>query len=128
LEQAAAAASGGDFLDSLNGTATDLIAFISKHAFVEPRDAQRMLTTNVKTFGTDAMMEAYSVTIANMGGQFISAPYKYLIETARRIKTSGKVPQAGRVSAAAEMTAKRERIRKHAEEAADAFERQRGRQ
>lgn len=127
LEQDAARASGGGYLDALNGTASDMVAFISKHAFVEPIDAQRMLTTNVKTFGTDAMMEAYSVTLANMGSSFISAPYKYLIETARRIKTSGK-SQAVRSNPASEMAAKRERIKQHALEAAEAFERQRGRQ
>lgn len=122
------AAWGGGHLESLNGTANDLVAFISKHAHVTPSDARRMLETNVKTFNADAMMEAYSVTLANMGSQFISAPYKYLIETARRIKTSGRTAQAGRANAASEMAAKRERIRKHAEEAAEAFERQRGRQ
>lgn len=125
-EADAARDSGGGYLDVLNGTANDLVAFISKHAFVEAIDARRMLTTNVKTFGTDAMMEAYSVTLANMGGQFIASPYKYLIETARRIKNSGKsqLPRG----AANDVAAKRERIRKHAEEAAEAFDRQRGRQ
>jgi hypothetical protein len=77
---------GGGHLDALNGTAVDIIAFIGRHAMVDPPEATRMLANNVKAFTADAMMEAYSATIAEMAGGLIARPYKYLIETARRIK------------------------------------------
>lgn len=107
---------GGGHLDSLNGTANDMAAFISKHAFVEHMDARRMLETNVKTFSSDVMMEAYSVTLANMGTQVISAPYKYLIETARRMK--GKAKEGGAHKHQPEGPSVRDRAKRFAEDAA----------
>ena len=77
---------GGDNLEVLNGTAVQLAAFIGKHAMVDLPTARMMLSTNIKTFTADAMMEAYSVTIADMAGGMIARPYKYLIEVARKIK------------------------------------------
>ena len=79
---------GGFNFDVLNGTAVELTAFISKHAYVDAREARNMLANNVRTFGADAMMEAFSVIVAKMPDSVIARPYPFLIETARRIKTS----------------------------------------
>ncbi len=113
-----AARSGGDYIDILNGTAVDLLAFIGKHAggIIEPAEAKRMLSANIKAFGPDAMMEAYSATIAEMAGGMIAKPYKYLIETAGRIKAR----RATRVAKAAADSpeARREKREKAANDAA----------
>jgi uncharacterized protein YdaU (DUF1376 family) len=85
VEVDAAGGSSG-YLDELNGTAVDLIAFIGRHARVDEQTAQRMLTTNIKTFTAPAMLEAFSITLADMAGGLISAPYKYLIGAARNAK------------------------------------------
>lgn len=77
----------------LNGTAVDLIAFIGKHAFVDEFSARRMLKTNIQAFGIDAMLEAYSVTLAEMGGKGVAAPYKFLMGCARNAKARGAQPK-----------------------------------
>jgi uncharacterized protein YdaU (DUF1376 family) len=108
-ECAAEGRGGGDYLNALNGTAVDLVAFISKHAggiITEP-EARRMLSTNIKAFGPDAMTEAYSLTVAEMAGGILGKPYKYLIETARRIK-DGRAVRAAK-SAAETPDGRRER-------------------
>jgi hypothetical protein len=85
VEQDAAGGGGLDF-DVLNGSAVDMTAFIAKHATVDPQTARNMLATNIRTFTADAMLEAYSVTIAEMASTVVATPYKYLIGVARRIK------------------------------------------
>ena len=105
---------GGAYLDCLNGAAVDLTAFIARQAMVDPDIARNMLATNIKTFGAEAMLEAYAVTLAETTSSLIAKPYKYLIETARRIKTAsartrGKDPTAPEES-------RRERIKRYVEE------------
>ncbi len=110
-----AARSGGDHLEILNGTAVDLIAFISKYAggLIEEAEAKRMLSSNIRVYGPDAMMEAYTITVAEMAGGLIPKPYKYLIGTAQKIK-NGRAPKSTK-EAPKEST--RESIRRFAEQA-----------
>jgi hypothetical protein len=76
----------GSELDTLNGTAVALTAFIVKHASVDENTARTMLRTNIQIFSADALMEAYAATTAEMATGMIARPYKYLIEAARGIK------------------------------------------
>jgi uncharacterized protein YdaU (DUF1376 family) len=93
--EAARGGGGGNYLDALNGTAVDLTAFIARHVGgnLDENEARRMLATNIKTFGAEAMMEAYSLTVAEMASGLLGKPYKYLIETARKLK-DGRAPKA----------------------------------
>lgn len=81
-----AARCGGDYLDCLNGSAVDLIAFISKHNLVDAEVARNMLATNIRSFSADVMLEAFSITLSKLPSGLIARPYVYLIETARRLK------------------------------------------
>jgi uncharacterized protein YdaU (DUF1376 family) len=94
-ESEAARGGGGSYLDALNGTAIDMTAFIARHVGgnLDEDEARRMLATNIKTFGAEAMMEAYSLTVAEMASGLLGKPYKYLIETARKLK-DGRAPKA----------------------------------
>jgi len=105
-------AGSGGALEALNGTAIDLIRFIGKHAMVEQDIARDMLTNNVKAFTAEAMIEAYSVTMAEMAGGMIVKPYKYLIQTAKRIKEG----MTARREKPAPSEGRRDRIRRMAEE------------
>jgi hypothetical protein len=119
VESEAARGGGGeDYLDHLNGTAVDLAKFIAKHAggIIEEPEARRMLSANIKAFGADAMVEAYSMTIAEMAGGVVGNAYRYLLGTAKRIK-DGKAAKADR-SASATPESKRERRQKALDEAA----------
>jgi uncharacterized protein YdaU (DUF1376 family) len=112
-----AARSGGDYLDILNGTAVDLLAFIGKYAggIIEEAEARRMLSSNIRVYGPDAMMEAYTITVAEMAGGVIPKPYKYLIGTAQKIKDSRVARTAKAAGTPKEST--RESIRRFAEQA-----------
>jgi hypothetical protein len=102
-----AAQGGGGYLDDLNGTATDLIAFIGKHARVEPDTARNMLGNNTKAFTSEAMIEAFSVTLAKMSEDYVAKPYTYLIEAARGIRDD-KVAKAAKARAKADQPSKSE--------------------
>ncbi len=45
-----------------------------------------MLKTNISAFGVDAMLDAYSVTIAEMAAKAVATPYKFLMGCARNAK------------------------------------------
>ena len=107
-------AGGGDVLAALNGTAVDITRFISKFAYVENDIARQMLSNNVRTFTSQAMLEAYAVTIAEMAEGLVTKPYKYMLEAARKIR-DGAVKRSAKPTADA-TSSRRERVRKVAEE------------
>lgn len=72
---------------ALNGTAVDLIAFIGKHANVQPHEARRMLKSNISAFGAESMLQAYSSTLAAMAESVVAAPYRYLLAAAQGVKS-----------------------------------------
>lgn len=83
-------------LDALNGSAVDLIAFISKYASVDLKNAERMLATNIRAFSADAMLEAHSVTMAEMATGGVASPYKYLMKVAMGAKERARsAPKRG---------------------------------
>lgn len=114
VESEAGRSSGFDF-DALNGSAVDLIEFIAKHTSTDKQNAARMLQTNIRAFTADAMLEAFSVTLAEMAGKGLAQPYKYLMETARKMKAKA----AGTTKRAADPNTptRRDRIRQYVEEA-----------
>lgn len=86
-EHDAARVAAADYLDGLNGTTIDLVAFIGKHAVVEEKVARTMLANNLKIYGSDNVLQAYALTIAEMATGTVAKPYKYLIQVAGKIKT-----------------------------------------
>lgn len=84
VEQEAARGGFGLEFEALNGSAIDLAAFIAKAANVDLDVAKNMLRTNLKTYGSEAMLDAYSTTMAEMAEGLVGAPYKYLIGCAKK--------------------------------------------
>lgn len=117
VEQEAARGGGGNYLDCLNGSAVDLVQFIAKYAKVDADVAERMLTNNIKAFTSEAMLEAYSVTTAEMVSGLVSSPYKYLIGVAKAAK--GKPSATRQTKRDAEGESRRERMRRFADEASE---------
>jgi hypothetical protein len=105
---------GGDVLAALNGTAVDITRFISKFAYVDNDIARQMLGNNVRTFTSQAMLEAYAVTIAEMAEGLVTKPYKYMLEAARKIR-DGAAKRSTKATADA-TPSRRDRVRKVAEE------------
>jgi hypothetical protein len=119
VEQDAEGGGGGFNFDVLNGTAVDLAGFIAKHNFVDQNTARNMLANNVRTFGAQVMMEAFSTTIAQMPSGCIARPYPYLIETARKIRDG----RQGKAKNGESKETMRERTRRFAEEAEEKLRR-----
>lgn len=88
---------GGDF-EALNGTAFDLVRFISKAANVDDDIAKNMLRANIKAYGSGAMLEAYSVTMAEMATGLVGAPYKFLLGCAKKSAEGKLKKQASKES------------------------------
>jgi len=86
VEQEAARGGFGLEFESLNGSAIDLATFIAKAANVDLDVAKNMLRTNLKTYGSEAMLDAYSTTMAEMAEGMVAAPYKYLLGCAKKNK------------------------------------------
>jgi hypothetical protein len=95
VEQEATRGGFGSEFESLNGSAIDLATFIAKAANVDLDVAKNMLRTNLKTYGSEAMLDAYSTTMAEMAEGMVAAPYKYLLGCAKK----NKERSAGRSSA-----------------------------
>lgn len=88
------AGSGGCDFSALNGSAVDLIDFIAQHASTDKQSAARMLQTNIRAFTADILLEAFSVTIAEMATGMVATPYKYLMATAQKMKARAKTKAA----------------------------------
>ena len=115
-------AGGGADLENLNGAAVQLIRFIGKHAMVDQAVARNMLSTNIKTFGSQPMLEAFSLVVAEMAEGMVGKPYKYLIETARKIRDGAHRKSAQPRGAD---TTSGDRIARFVEEAAEKTKRER---
>lgn len=96
VELEPARSGGGNFdqeFPGLNGTAVDLVGFIAKYALVDEDVARRMLKTNIQAYGIDALLDAYSVTLAEMATKAVATPYKFLMGCARNAKD--KIARSG---------------------------------
>lgn len=116
VESEAEGGSGGFDFDALNGTAVDLIAFISTQNSVDKLTARNMLASNVRIFGAEPMMEAFAVTMAEMPSGCIAKPYKYLIETARGIKNGTRKKSTPAEPQPSKSQSRRENFRKISEQ------------
>lgn len=83
------AARGGG-LYKLNGSADVLVQFISEYADVPPKVARDMLTSNIKAYTAETILQAHSLTLAKMATSSVGNPYRYLIGAAQKIR-EGKI-------------------------------------
>jgi hypothetical protein len=74
-----------------------------------------MLKTNIHAFGIEPMLEAYSVTIAEMATRGVASPYKFLMGCARNAKER-KTQQAKPGPSKEGSTARTMRLAKEASE------------
>jgi hypothetical protein len=96
--------------------AEDLIRFIRKYGGnVDEQVARRMLANNIRTFGVEAVQDAYALTVAEMATGTVANPYKYLISTARGLRNNVPV-RNGRGHASSQAETRRERSLRLAQE------------